>query len=557
MFSARQFPRALQPMVITSDDPPSGEFFSGYAFAGTDLVLGATGFAEYRNAHGEGLTHHSDGCYVLGKASDGGKFVVGGDYKGSCKIFIYESGDRWAVANSFGRLIDTARGKGWKVSPRWASVDSWGVTEFARFWDQQKSAATSVREIRLLPKGGLIVLNGGSLTEIAPAPDTTEVDYGKYLEHLSTFLSTWIGRVGTVIFDDVLRAEFEVTGGQDSRTVLALLLAARQYFGGIPEGKLAIVSSRAPSRAADLEVAEDLARTFNLPLNARGFDRGPVVGLSSVEQFEDWLTFGFGSYRPIYLSPQRRYSSTVLFGGHGGESSRRAFAPYETLPELVRGYEREFVRHESFEETLAEVEGVRVELQRRYPGTTELLAHFQEFRDRFHAGLHPQMRRRAVALAGKDLHRATQSLPQELLLQAQTLRDITAQCSPGLLRRPYEVERKGPSSFNLSHLAPPLVISPRAGRVFGEKEQAWQAPADPRSAWDLAVEWFHDAADRVDVDVLPRERVDQVARLVGDIKDEPGSIRAALARPMHQVLLADFLMCDDRRLGSLADLQGS
>jgi len=116
--------RGLEPVVFTSDALPTEEVFSGYAFAGTDLVLGANGLRLHRARHGTAFGHHQDGCYILAAPSGSG-LRIGTDFKGNCKIFAYRSGSRWAVANSFADLVRTVRGKQWPVTLRRHVVESW------------------------------------------------------------------------------------------------------------------------------------------------------------------------------------------------------------------------------------------------------------------------------------------------------------------------------------------------------------------------------------------------------------------------------------------------
>lgn len=530
--------RGLEPVVLASDAFPTAEVFSGYAFAGTDLILGDSGLRLHRQQHGEAFSHHEDGCYFLASPTAQG-LKIGTDFKGNCKIFFYRSEQHWAVSNSFAELIRTVKSKQWPTTIQPHVVDTWGIP--GRFWDQCWSYGTAVKEVSLLPRWGLLEVTPNGLTETEPALHGNEEDYDAYLHELSEYLNTWIGRIGTILGDDSLRVQLELTGGKDSRGVLALFLAARQYFGLDLTDRVNVMSSRSRGKEADLKVAQDLASAYGLPLNNGGFAQGQATYLSANEQVDWWAAFALGSYRPIYLVNPRRYLSTIPFGGQGGEGTRQQYEPFNTMQELLEHNAKHFASEDRFDAVIADVEATVRRIRGWTPRVPELLAHYQEFRDRFHSGLHPQTRPRFIPLTGRHLHSAARSLPEPLLLQAQALRDLTAQSAPGLLQRPYDDRAKAPSAFNLEHLAPPLPLAPKAGKVYGEARQASRPDRADTSAWSLVLDWLSEAVARVPRELVTEDAVSLAKKRALETPDTPGASRAGPSRPIHHVLLADFL----------------
>lgn len=530
--------RGLEPVVITSDDDLHEELFSGYAFSGNDFILGAQGLRFHRGEHGEKFSHHEDGCYFLATPTASG-MRVGTDFKGNCKIFVYRRNDRWAISNSFMELVDAVRKKAWPLTVLPHVVDSWGVP--GRFWDQCWSYGTAVKEISLLPRWATLAVSSESIVETDPIVQRNEDSYEAYAEGLADYLNTWIGRIGTILNDEALRVQLEITGGKDSRGVLALFLAARQYFGVNLDGKFDLLSSRSPGREADLDVAKGLAESYRLPLNSQTFDPGPATYMSASEQMNWWATFAFGSYRPIYLVSSRRHLSTLPFGGQGGEGTRQQYEPFGDLDAILTHYSKYFGFAKSVDAVAADLEATKRRIRGWMPRTPETLAHYQEFRDRFHSGMHPQTRPRVIPLTGRHLHSAARSLPETLLLAGQALRDVTAQSAPGLLSRPYEDPRKAPTTFNVESLAHPLPLSPELGKVYGEV--SWSAPERPakESAWSLVLERLAEAVRRVPEELVPKKTVQLARKRARETPDTTGSATAGPSRPIHHVLLADYL----------------
>lgn len=530
--------RGLEPVVLTSDALPTTEVFSGYAFAQTDLILGAEGLRLHRTRHGTSFSHHEDGCYFLASLSESG-IRIGTDFKGNCKVYVYRSGLRWAVANSFAELVKAVRERQWPVSVRPHVVESWGVP--GRFWDQSWSYRTTVEEISLLPRWGLLDVSHEGLREIDPEPLRNNEDYDSYLNGLEEYLNIWIGRIGTILSEDSLRVQLELTGGKDSRGVLALFLAARQFFGADLGQRVNFMSSQAAGKGADLAVAKELAAAYDLQLNKKRFVQGPATHLTAPQQVRWWASFAFGSYRPIYLVSPRRHLATLPFGGQGGEGTRQQYEPFPDLAALLGHNAQYFRKREHFDAVVADVDEAIARIRGWTPRVPELLAHYQEFRDRFHSGLHPQTRPRIVPLTGRHLHAAARSLPEAHLLQAQALRDLTAQSAPGLLQRPYDESSKAPSAFNLASLAPPLALKPAMGEVYGSSADPTSTQTDSTSAWSLVLDWFSDAVRRVPHELVSDDVIALAKQRAVETPDIAGSSRAGPSRPIHHVLLADFL----------------
>lgn len=529
--------RGLEPVVITSDSMPSDEVFSGYAFSGSDFIMGPDGLRLHREDRGSHLSHHEDGCYFLATPTPAG-LRIGTDFKGNCKVFFYKHNTQWAVSNSFIKLVDVVRAKSWPTTVRPHVIDSWGVP--GRFWDQCWSYGTSIEEISLLPRWAKLVATPAGVEEVDPAPHRNDDDYDAYIEGLTKYLNVWIGRIGTILSEDSLRVQMELTGGKDSRGVFALFLAARQYFGLNTSDRFDLLSSRSAARADDLPIATELASAYNMPLNSPGFNQGPPTYLSAAEQVDWWATFAFGSYRPIYIVSGRRHLSAIPFGGQGGEGTRQQYEPFDTLHSILDHYQKYFSFKGSIDAVADELDTTSRRIRSWTPRTPELLAHYQEFRDRFHSGMHPQTRPRVIPLTGRHLHAAARSLPEQLLFAGQALRDLTAQSAPGLLSRPYEDPRKGPTTFNLENLARPLPLSPQLGQVYGDV--GWSSPNRPakESAWELVLDWFSDAVRRVPEDLVSKKTIQLAKKRAKETPDTTGAATAGPSRPIHHVLLADY-----------------
>lgn len=529
----------LQSTVLAAHSLPENDLFTGFVFSGSDLIVGPEGFDAYTRTGGR-IRHHDDGCYLLVRR-DGPEWVVGSDFKGNCKIFYYEDGDRWAVGNSLADLISEVRGLGWTITVQPHLLAAWELRN--PIWDMCVSYETMVKEIRLLPRWSVLrASQRGIREEVALTLDATE-SYDDYVESLRSYLETWLGRIGTIAADGEAHVTVDVTGGIDSRAVLTLFLGARQHLGIPFDGAIRFNSNTVKRRAHDLKVAQNLANHYNFTLNGAPHEPTAVRRLTGGQQFARWKSFAFGSYRPVYEPAAVTDLHALPFGGQGGEGHRQSYVSFEDPNDVFARERKRFGDDAKFDLVQQAMEESLALIARQSPRTPPLLAHFQEFRDRHHAGLNPQYRLRAVPLTGRQLHEASRHLSPELLLRGQTLRDLHAVTAPGLLAIPYDQVGKAATPEMLRDLVKPLAIAPKLGKVHGLGSSA--APSDDGrhgTFLEILTETYREGRRRIPQGVLKQDTIRQADKALKNLPAERGGPRAAALRLVHTVMFADLLL---------------
>ncbi|WP_256840475.1 hypothetical protein [Ornithinimicrobium faecis] len=532
----------LESIVLTAENLPEGDLFTGFAFSGSDFIVGPEGFGAYTRAGGA-IAHHDDGCYLLVRR-EGAEWVMGSDFKGNCKVFYYQDGDRWAVGNSIADLVSAVRARGWTITVQPHLLSTWEMR--IPIWDMCVSYETMVKEIRLLPRWSVLRASpGGIREEIALSLDATE-SYDAYVEALRTYVETWMGRIGTIAADDEAHITVDVTGGIDSRAVLTLFLGARQHLGIPFDGAIRFKSDTVERRADDLKVAQNLADHYNFTLNRALHVPTAVRRLTGGQQFARWESFAFGSYRPVYEPGSVTDLHALPFGGQGGEGHRQSYASFEDPEALFRRERKRYGDDDKFDQVQHAIETSLAVIARQSPRTPPLLAHFQEFRDRHHAGLNPQYRLRSVPLTGRHLHEASRHLSPEFLLRGQTLRDLHAVTAPGLLAIPYDKPGKAATPEMLRDLIKPLDVSPKLGKVYG-LGSAQTPPEDGRSGNFIEIfqGTYRRARRRLPEGVLKTDTLKAADNAWTQLPQERGAPRAAALRLAHCVMFADFLISGD------------
>lgn len=513
----------FEPVVIHRGSNFKTTLFTGYAFNDVDLMVGAQGHKDWASAKKRRIRHHEDGCYMLAQPTPVG-YEIGADYKGYCKIYIYRHLDEWAVSNSFSTLVEFAHSHDWPVT---LNEHIFATHSFrGAFWQQSATFDTSVAEVTILPRTYLIkVTREGALTVEAASTQGDSEGYSNYAEALSAFQRIWVGRLGTTVrhTPNVLTAE--LTGGLDSRVVLSLLLSLRQHFPTYFSKQLFMKSN--PTQIEDLQVATTLSKAYRLNLNK------PVPhGQDGVETYDPvtrWWDTSLGSYTPIYFAPKSSTVGHFTVGGHGGEG-HRSYWQIDSPLAKVNEFEKTFQSPAMFRAMLDSLESAQAILDAQYPGVPKTVAHYREFRDRIHSGLHAQNTVRLQPLSSTASYSATNLLAHNALERGQFLYDIIGNSAPGLLLQPFDKPEKAPNKDTLREITYANSMYPVRGSLYGAQQHQNARNSLPLPSWERLREAYNSALASAKEMPLPEGTI-QAAEEAWKAIDGNGK----LAHPRHSV----------------------
>ena len=429
----------------------------GFAWVGADLVRGQAGYAAYRAHRKAIIPPGEDGAYVTVNRI-GDKTVIGTDFCGYGKVFLYQQGDFWALSNSFERLVAELRGSGHPITPDQGVLRHF--TGGTAAFQQLPSHQTAVAEITLVPSSVSLVIDASRALSVTKIPEVLAFDQAataaSYSQAMARYIAIWIARFGT-IFASGLPVSIDVSGGRDSRAVLGLaLLAARQL--GLGFDRFAIHSST--KHRAELAIAQTIAERFGLTFRPAGGGTRDTL-----DSYGLWRKHALGVYAPFYIF--RSGMTRLHLTGGGGESHR----PYYTgskpqgtwgrwlaaLADLARG------RPAQGAEPAAAVPRHDFEA-----GLEAGVISYRYFRDRFHFGLGAVERDIIAPLASKYLRAASSRCAPERFARAEVMADLIAFCDRDLAAIPFDEPHK---RIDLSAPRPEIPLDPArippAGRVHG------------------------------------------------------------------------------------------
>lgn len=456
-------------MIISSAQPLEGPLFEGYVWLETDLVIGETGAREYFVKRSASIPHGEDGCYVSAYPTHDG-WTVGTDYRGLSKLFLYRSDGLWAIGSSWYELVKYVRSAGWPLTLTEDTVAAYvnkGKSELSAF-------DAHFHQVRLVPSIAYIVIrNSRPEIRYRKAPEAKE-----YVSALSEFVSLWRSRLYTILQYDGGFIQFDLSGGIDSRTVIAFALSRGSMLTRTRNTR--VVSSRAPWATDDLRVAGEIADYYGFEIN-RAKPKTPAVH-NEYEAIQGWKEDCLGVYNPVYLYGTKPAPNVVHAHGAGGGNFRPT---YKSIDGVARRAQRHLSRHD-FERWRAKlVDSVDLLLGHRPDISPELL-HYREFRNRFHFGHRPHRNLVFMPLESKLTDALTDRT--EHRDGRQLYFDVMESLCPGLMYINYDLPEKSPTKENIANLTEASLTEPSAGAVFWSSLDTLEARGTRADAFTRWVE---------------------------------------------------------------------
>jgi hypothetical protein len=479
--------------LISSYDPLPQYDLQGICLQNEDVILGQEGYESYLGTREQHIRPGQDGSYIV-ISTYNEETVIGTDFSGYYKLFLYRRGERWALSNSFIQLVRFAADKNLPVTIDESHLSSFFIE--GPFGDQLTSLRTSVKEIQLVPSTMEAVIAptffGTAVKLRSTEAASREAEHqASYEEALGYYLKLWVGRMATLLRSDVYMRS-DLTGGRDSRAVLSLMLAACRIIGERFIRKVNITSNKDATN--DFAIASQIAERHHLRFMDKGNDPRAPVRLGTVESYEKWKSLCLGVYGPVYFPVTYPVSTALAFGGAGGEGHRR-FYPNMAPDKFINAQRRFVPSSASFRCLKRDILSDLATLCRGSEAAVDpMIVHYRHFRDRCHGGRAPQYGNLISPLSSAALRRVSSLCSSEQIDRSQVLADILINSHRVLAEMPYDDPRKALDERHLSEATDAqdaLHSAHTDGQVFAAEATSLE-PGDfsKRKALDLLREDF-------------------------------------------------------------------
>lgn len=281
-----------------------------YGFAISEGILVEN---ENYNNHYE-LT--GEGAYVYINVDDD-VISIFQDFMGSYGLYLFKNDGYFAISNSFLKLVEYL-GENYRLTLNKEFASSLMVTNLCSHIYKE----TLINEIEFLPRDIILHINKANKNLIFEQLDYGEKSINLGSEESLNILDNWFEKWISVIRflkEKTNNIQFDLSGGFDSRIIIALLLSSN-----VDLNKVLIMSidDELHSHKEDFEIANSIAKEFNFKLNKKPFFLGKKYfrDINTIIAASAYLKLGFHNQFnfKFYVTDDEFYH----FSGAAGESIR-------------------------------------------------------------------------------------------------------------------------------------------------------------------------------------------------------------------------------------------
>jgi hypothetical protein len=240
-----------------------------------------------------------------------------------------------------------------------------------------------------------------------------------------------------------VRIACDLTGGLDSRVVLALLLGGIGDPGIVAGKRLQIRSSARPEARKDRTIAAGICAHLGLALN--GSLKEKPKRLTGESSYTLWRDLCLGVYHPIYFPYAALSPGMISLSGGGGENHRPFYGQFLGAPS-AQTFVATRTRNIALRAARPDFEAALLQavdtIMEDAPGHLDVGRASRHFRNRFHTGRGPQYTVTLSPLASRLLDHCTAVAGETRFRNAQMHYDILFNVKPGLLDLPFDNWRK-------------------------------------------------------------------------------------------------------------------
>lgn len=346
--------------------------FSGYMCLNESIVIGERGLNKYLEDFEDlNLYEEIEGRFSIVHESDD-KVIARTDAFGQDAIYYYFNNGVWALSNSFLLLCRNLYEEGIDVSLDYDQAQSLKVKH--GFTQQLISNDTLIHQVKLLPMDKIMVIDKKERRlkfDKLPGYTFEEYSYCEKIEH-------YVGRAACINRSLLKyfkgRVTVDITGGVDSRLVLATILAS-----GVDLSDVNFLCAK--DAGDDYRVASLLAEKYGFEIKNKSF----VYGQGSQEVlFDFWKLGNLGVYNPVYFPSSTRPQRLIHFHGASGECFRDFYGTdaFSYLSKVAKGQNDQdgvLALNRKFGKFLSCTDGP-------VESSEVMFSHYLHFRSRFHFG---------------------------------------------------------------------------------------------------------------------------------------------------------------------------
>ncbi|WP_408930830.1 hypothetical protein ACKFR8_05595 [Corynebacterium axilliensis] len=484
-------------VLAASNLPLPGKACFGYAWVGADLY-----FCDGESREAPQLELGEDGAYVA-VLPGSEKISIGTDFFGFGKVYLYRSGNNWAVGRSMMGLADYAASSGWSLTKDFTQLQSWFLRGNAMIGGQLSSFRTVFKEISLVPAEQKLEIDRNKRLEVLSlAPSAANMSYSDGLQFA---LEEMCSRLRTLLKSE-MPVSSDITGGQDSRLILGALVNAA---GSDIDLDAAVRFKSQVGWKQDYAVATKIAKRYGIALNKPAKKR---VEADVDYALELWRLNDLGVYSTFY--PVLPSSGEIAL--NGCSPAYRLIYKNSSLGDEMKASRTEWIS----DDAIKGLEAAALDSLAEVPDDGDLrVRHYSLFRNRIHGG-RPALRGAALSpLSSRALYQAATLLPITAIERSQFYADAMFSLDPELAEFEFDKPSKNWTSEQKSALTRVSIRQQyiQGGQVHGApSEIPGRSPNLETRQHDRLAEMYYRAKPKV-IGLLPPTFLDKADECIAEI----------------------------------------
>ena len=423
--------------------------FSGIAYLDDTILIGEEAFLSYIKQEPFQSEKFFDGRFGL-IAEEKDYYIAKTDAIGQEIFYYYKKDKDWAFSNSFYYLLQWLEKN--KISCTVYEPALYSGLIANPFFSTKPGSAlglqllsnnTMVDEIKVLPKNFYLEIRRETNTLEVLEDKNIYIDPNKtYEELLLDYVTKWSSRIKALAEKFPHALKIDLTGGLDSRVVLALT-----SFSFSKIERLHFQSNRQEKYQKDFQIANIIGDFLGFSIKNKRLFNGQI---SPLESYELWKYGNLGAYFQIYLPTHREPTKIFYLHGSGGENFRQYYTG--TADQIAQRFHYYFPNEYSSE--LVKKEFLESVKSLGY-GTSSLEGmreHYKNFRSRFHFGrnwIRTCYANFITPLNSLELHYAAKKLSDFDIASNKIHCDLLCLLNPLLATMPFD---KSSKTFSITQL---------------------------------------------------------------------------------------------------------
>jgi hypothetical protein len=302
------------------------------------IVLGQNGFSEWLKGNQEKMKNEYEGSYISAIYNNE-KMIIRNDLFSYLPVIyfmnenLFVCSDSMYIISEIRKMLNlecklnkkVVHSRAWTHGLACAPMSNESQIQDVYLLSTGKSIEIGINKKRFHSKH---ILSSKNIVKHSNLKQKFDVQFDNYKDAIRSATQKMAHSTMSLLHLDDVLIKFGLSGGLDSRIILAAILQKPELLGNI-----AITTNEHPSRKGDFDVVEKLANQFGFEFNnneklSLHKKKHSLVTEKTEDRFALWVLSSMGLFDMMYIHDSYWPIPHIIdMGGHGAESIKGTFSP--------------------------------------------------------------------------------------------------------------------------------------------------------------------------------------------------------------------------------------